>query len=955
MYAALIAILFILSAGLLVDGARRRSVWPAVLGVIVAAGTVAFFWFLGFWGEALWFEAVGYPNRFWKVVITRVLLMLAGAAVAIGLVHVLMLAVPKGNRYLRIGSKLLAAYIGGYWGLSVWDTVLLYLNRVGTDVKDPILGRDVGFYLFVLPLYDSVYLLLLGIILIALAASAAAVFVGFGERGLELRSPRRIQFAPSNQYRALYWSTAALLVLLAWGRYLSRFHLMYSQSGVVIGPGWTDVHIRLPLYWVMLVLLLAGAVLLFVGPLRRIFTRWTDRTGIDASLSPASPLLAVAVGLGAAWLILLAVAPALSQWLYVQPNEITVERPYLVNNIAFTRRAFALHEMVEKDFPVAESFTRDMVQGNEGIFNNIRLWDWRALDAVYEQFQVIRLYYQFADVDVDRYTIADNYRQVMISAREMELANLSPQSQTFVNRRFKYTHGFGIAMVTVNEFTPEGLPHFLVKDIPPESAYKSLEVERPSIYYGELTRTHVIVNTREQEFHYPRGEDNVYIRYPGTGGVQIHNLWRKFLFGWKFDGTRLFFSQYPTAESRIMFHRRIQERVRLIAPFLRFDDDPYVVLAGGRLYWIVDAYTTSSGYPYSEPFYAQVAAKYRPDRNLFDGRGTRLRGINYIRNSVKIVVDAFEGSVDLYVFAPDDPLIRAWQRVFPDLFRSAAEMPPGLLPHIRYPSDLLLIQGLVYTKYHMTDPVVFYNQEDLWVRATEKYYGEVQFVQPYYIMWEAPETNQLEFVLMLPFTPKNRQVLIGWIAGRCDPPNYGRLIAYKFPKEKRVLGTQQMETKIDQDPYLSAQLSLWDQRGSRVIRGNVLVIPVEDTLIYVEPIYLQAETAAYPELRLVTIMHNDQLSYAPRFEEALEGLLLKGEEQPPSAVLPAQASVKQLIQQANEAFEGYLQALGAQEFQRAATQLETLQGALQKLSKTVLPGEPGSEPIPGIPRPPERD
>jgi uncharacterized membrane protein (UPF0182 family) len=497
-------------------------------------------------------------------------------------------------------------------------------------------------------------------------------------------------------------------------------------------------------------------------------------------------------------------------------------------------------------------------------------------------------------------------------------------------------------MVTVNEFTPEGLPRFLIRDIPPVAAYKSLEVNEPSLYYGELTRTHVIVNSREEEFDFPSGAENVYVRYAGTGGVRLHNLWRRFLFGWKFDGTRLFVSSYPTPESRIMFHRRIQERVRLIAPFLQFDDDPYIVLADGRLFWIVDAYTTSSDYPYSEPFHAGVAARYEPSRQLFDGRRTRLGGINYIRNSVKVVIDAFNGSVDLYIFDEEDPLIQVWRRIFPDLLKNSSEMPSALFRHVRYPADMLLTQGLVYAKYHMTNPVVFYNQEDLWVRATEKYYGNVRPVEPYYIIWEPPKADRIEYVLMLPFTPKNRQVLIGWIAGLCDPPYYGRLLAYTFPKEKRVLGTQQMETKIDQDSYLSAQLSLWDQRGSRVIRGNVLVIPVEDTLIYVEPIYLQAETAAYPELRLVTIMHNDRLSYAPTFEEALQGLLRETAGRPViTEGAPVEVSTRQLIRRANEAFENYLQALGEGQFRQAADELERLQDTLQRLSQ--MQGAPDKE------------
>jgi uncharacterized membrane protein (UPF0182 family) len=541
-------------------------------------------------------------------------------------------------------------------------------------------------------------------------------------------------------------------------------------------------------------------------------------------------------------------------------------------------------------------------------------------------------------VDVDRYTIDQAYRQVMVSARELDPGNLPTQSQTFVNKRFKYTHGNGITLTTVSEFTPEGLPNLLIRDIPPKSVYPELEVEQPRIYYGELTNSHVIVNSEEEEFDYPSGEKNIYNRYSGRGGVGIDNVWRKFLFGWKFDGTRLLLSGYMKEGSRIMFHRQIEDRLQRVAPFLRFDEDPYVVLAEGRLYWIIDAYTTSENMPYSEAFEPSFTGRYdggRTGRLTGPALSATRGGINYIRNSVKAVVDAYHGSVDLYIFDNEDVLIQVWQQVFPGLFKDHSDMPQALRAHVRYPSDMLLIQGIVFAKYHMTDPTVFYNQEDLWIRATEKYYGRVQDVEPYYIMWEMPGSDELEFVLMLPFTPKNRQVLIAWIAGMCDDVDYGRLLAYKFPKEKRVLGTQQMETKIDQDSYLSGQLSLWDQRGSRVIRGNVLVIPVEDTLLYVEPIYLQAETAAYPELRLVCVMHNDNLSYAESFDEALKGLYSGEKLERELRPIPTDASVNELIQQANTAFENYLQSLGQKDFSGASEELERLQQTLEKLLSTT--------------------
>lgn len=929
MYTALIGLLVAIGIGLLLLGQRKHRIGLMGLGVGVIVLTLLFFLFLGFWGEALWFEALGYGQRFWTVVLTRVVLALAGAGLAVGLVHLLIWSIDKDRQLLRIGARVVAAYVGARWGYANWDTVLLYLRRVETTVEDPILARPVGFYLFVLPFYDAVYTFAILVALVALGTWGVGMFVRINEHGVRVREAGILDASRERRFGSLYWSVAFLVVVLAWGMYLNRFHLLYSTLGIVNGPGWTDVHVRLPAYMVLSVLMLIVAVFLVVPVLRGFAERLAGRFDLGMGAARLAPIVVGGAVLIVGGVVLLAVLPGLTQWLYVQPNEITVERPYIRHNIEFTRRGFHLHDIEEHYFDVSDEFTRQMVEDQPGTFDNIRLWDWRALEEVYEQFQEIRLYYEFHDVDIDRYTINDTYRQVMVAARELNLDNLAPQSQTFVNRRFKYTHGYGITLTAVNEFTPEGLPDLLVKDIPPRTDVPGLEVSRPEIYYGELTDTHVIVNSSEPEFNYPEGEENVYAHYEGTGGVLLHNRWRRFLFGWKFDGTRLFLSGYPTEETRIQFHRRIQDRVRQLAPFLQFDDDPYIVLVEGKLYWILDAYTTSSDYPYSEPFYAGLATRHERQPRIFGDR-RRLRGINYIRNSVKTVIDAYNGSVDFYVFEPDDPLIRTWREVFPGLFKDRSEMPQALEAHIRYPVDMLLTQGLIYAKYHMTDPVVFYNQEDLWIRATETYYGTVQPVDPYYIMWEPPDIDDLQFILMMPFTPKNRQVLIGWIAGMCDPGHYGTMLAYKFPKEIRVLGTQQMETKIDQDAWLARQLALWDQRGSRVIRGNVLVIPLKETLFYVEPIYLQAEAAAYPELRMVAVMHGDRLRYAPTFDEALEALLDEPEERPTLPIAP-DATVEQWVARANQAFEDYLAALGEKRFSRAAEELETLQDALERL------------------------
>ncbi|MBE0537480.1 MAG: UPF0182 family protein [Phycisphaerae bacterium] len=936
MYAMLLILLFGCAFGLVLFGLTRQKWSCAVAGILIGALTTLFFWFLSFWGEALWFESVGYSGRFWKVVIAKVILAVAGACAGAALLLVLTWPVPRRRWPVKAIAAAVAAYIGAQWAIVQWDKILLLLNRVSTDVTDPILGRHTGFYLFVLPVYNAIYGLLLTLTVLALIVSAVAVFVRLRGESVELRPAGEASGTGS-----IYLSVAAVLFVLSWGKYLDRFNLMYSQWGAVAGPGWTDVHVRLPAYTAMIILMAAAGLILAVPFLRDLPAKPFNRMKVDPAYVPVLPIIAVAAITAGAWFILLMILPGLFQWLRVQPNEITLERPYIEHNIAFTRRAFNLGKIEERQFAVSPDFTRQTIEQNRNLFDNIRLWDWRALDAVYSQFQEIRLYYEFADVDVDRYTYDDKYRQVMVAAREIQLENLPAQSQTFVNRRFKYTHGNGITLTPVSEFTAQGLPDLLIQDIPPRSRYPELVVKQPRIYYGELTDTYVIANSREEELDYPSGDQNVYTRYEGRGGVRMSNLWRKFLFGWKFDGTRLLFSGYPTAESRIMFHRKITDRVKTIAPFLEFDDDPYIVLVEGKLYWIIDAYTVSSDYPYSEPAMRSRWAE-RYDGALLSNMEDRdeLAGINYIRNSVKVVVDAYHGSVSFYIFEPEDPLIRAWSHVFPGLFKDRAEMPEAFQRHVRYPADMLLIQGLVYAKYHMTDPVVFYNQEDLWVRATEKYYGQVETVQPYYIMWEPPDSDKMEFIIMLPFTPKNKQVLIAWIAGMCDGENYGRLLAYQFPKDKRVLGTQQVETKIDQDPVLSERLSLWDQRGSRVIRGNVLAIPVEDTLLYVEPIYLQAETAAYPELRLVAVMHDDRLSYAETFEEALQALV--GERRPeiPGEEAPLARSVDQLIQEANAAFENYLSALGNKAFDQASEHLKSLSDALAKLVKARMGEQP---------------
>ncbi|MBD3265271.1 UPF0182 family protein, partial [bacterium] len=855
MYSVIFVLLLLLSLFLIGWSFTKQKYALSILGFVLGVCTLLLFPFLNFYGELLWFHSVGYADRFWTVLFSQFGFLILFAVLSSLFVFGLTWFIPSRNKFQRILSLGFAAFLGASWGFSNWDTILFYMNSVRTETLDPILNQQTGFYLFHLPFYNHLYALLLLLTGVALLVSILSMGFRFQQNEVVVIDANYESPADNKSSHSFYLSAALLFVILAWGKFLDRYHLLYSQSGVVSGAGWTDVHIRLPAYWVMIVLFLISAGIVLVPFLRnfiqhKIFSSIQNYSTTQESVFvPLYSFGSLAVICSVIWLITLNLLPGAFQWLYVEPNEISVESPYIKNNIEFTRKGFQLDKVEERQFPVSNTFNQQLVNQNKNLFDNIRLWDYRALDSVYQQFQEIRLYYEFKDVDIDRYTIDGKYREVMVSAREMNQHNLPEQSKTFVNRVFKYTHGFGITLNTVSEFTPQGLPNLLIKDIPPKSTYEELKVEQPRIYYGESTDSYVVVNSGEEEFDYPSGDTNIYNRYDGSGGVPLSNIFRKFMYGSKFGGTRFFFSNYPTKESRILFHRHIHERAQMVAPFLTFDDDPYIALVNGQLYWIMDGYTKSNFYPYSEPFQSHETIEYRNQRHtrrLTSLVDTDLHGVNYIRNSVKVVINAYNGDMSFYVYEPDDPLIQVWQNIFPDLFKSKQDMPRAFQEHVRYPADFLLIQGLLFAKYHMQDPTVFYNQEDLWVRATEKYYNQVRPVEPYYIMWEPPNSDKMEFVLILPFTPKNRQVMIGWIAGMCDPENYGRFLAYQFPKEKRILGPQQVETKIDQDSFLSGQLTLWDQRGSNVIRGNVLAIPIEKTLLYVEPIYLQAETAAYP-------------------------------------------------------------------------------------------------------------
>jgi uncharacterized membrane protein (UPF0182 family) len=711
-----------------------------------------------------------------------------------------------------------------------WEIALAYVNAEAFGTADPLFGRDLGFFIFIVPFWRLLY----GWALALVGATLFLTFVLYVlQRSLVLttRGPRLAAGARSH----LLVLAALFLVIRALGFWLDRFELVYSPRGIVFGATYTDIYASLPILGVLAVLavLCAATCIVQIGRPR------------------IRPVIASLVVLGVVWVGGLGIYPALLQRFRVTPNELEAERPFITHNIRMTRQAYGLDRIVEQEFPARDNLDAPAIERNATTIRNIRLWDYRPLLRTYGQLQEIRTYYKFVDVDNDRYTIKGEYRQLMLSPRELSYPHL--QSRIWINEHLTFTHGYGVVVGPVNRVSAEGLPEFFVKDIPPLSTDGFAAVTRPQIYYGEIANEYVLVRTRSQELDYPSGDQNVYATYVGRGGVSIGPWLRKLVFAVRFGEIKILLSNDLTADSRIMIYRTVAERVRRIAPFFRFDRDPYLVVANdGRLVWLLDGYTTSDRYPYSDPV------------RTGDWTG------NYIRNSVKVVIDAYDGSVTFYVADPSDPLVRVYARSFPGLLQPLARMPEDLRAHIRYPEDFFAIQARKYATYHMEDPQVFYNKEDLWAIPRRTIEGREREMEPYYTIMRLPGERREEFILLTLFNPARRDNMISWLAARSDPPHYGRLIAYNFPKQKLVFGPRQIDARIDQDPVISQQLALWNQRGSTVIRGSLLAIPIDQSLVYVQPLYLAAaEQGALPELRRVIVAYGNQIAMEPTLEQSL--------------------------------------------------------------------------------------
>src|SRR5438270_7058557 len=918
---------------------RRFFLIIAVLASIFFAGWTS----LSYYVDVLWFGSLGYGDVFWKAIRLQTgiftafavgtFVILYGSFLALKRAHLpdlpsgqtiivggqtLRLPVEPVLRLMALGVSLAIAIATGASMIPEWPTLARLrsaLHATGS-IADAIFGRPLNFFLFILPASQLLadWLLTLAVIICLLAIFFIAI-----TGGARALTGRHRSYVPL-PWRGFSITLAFLLLVLAMRVYLGRFERLFEEHTIFGGVTYTDAHVMLTGMLIVCAALVLGAGIAVANAI---------------TVPRGSWLVAAVLPVVVCYLPLQIVGWYVNSFV-VKPNELVREQPYITHNIELTRQAYGLDRVSQREFPAETDVAAADPANNQATLQNIRLWDWRALQDTLRQIQEIRTYYDFPDIHIDRYEIDGVTRQVMIATRELNVEKLPESSRNWINEKLIYTHGYGITMNPVNGFTPEGLATLLLSNMPVQSTVRGLTVTRPEVYFGELTNTDVYVKTRQKEFNYPQGQTNSLTSYEGNGGIVLGGFLRRIIIALDHgDLAKLPFSDDVNKDSQLLMRRNVRDRVSALAPFLTYDPDPYIVLGDdGRLSWVMDGFTVSDSYPY--------ASHYRVDRDP----------INYMRNSVKVVIDAYNGATTFYVFDPEDPVIAAYRSIFPSLFKDAAMMPPGLRKHMRYPELLLNLQSEVYGLYHMTDPGAFYNREDLWTVATEVGLSEggqqvTETMQPNFVLMKLPDETGVEFVEILPFTPANRNNLIGWIAGRRDGAQYGTSVVYNFPKTRLVDGPLQIEARIDQNAQLSGQLTLWNQQGSHVRRGALLVIPIGRALLYAEPIYLQAERSPMPELRVVVLALQDRLAYGPTFESAMASLFGGSVSSMSAAPVPAEsdrktsasatkpqaaADLNALIAEAAKDLADYQRLTAEGKLGEAGQKLEELKRALERLN-----------------------
>jgi len=892
-----------------------------------------------------WFSEIGFTDVFTKSLSTKVVLGLTAGlfAAAFLLTNFLVamrskipwaLTIPAAliGQPLSLNSHIvkklgivICLFVSCFIGLvaaASWQDVLKFLAAVPFGQTDPLFGRDIAFYVFSLPVYSLGLGLARILILMSLTSCGAIYFLRgslnlsalFGKFNLDSLSKqlggppiKLVGHTETDQKARLHIGIllSLFLVTVGIGTYFSLYNLLTTQSGSVFGAAFTDANIMVPL-------LRASVFAYGLAALLALYY------GLSGKISPLMGAISLTVVVG----LVSGIIPGVFQKLVVAPNELVKETPFIKHNIEATRKAYGLDKIEEREIAADKPITASDIAANNLTIKNVRLWDRAPLLSTFSQIQEIRTYYEFASIDNDRYTIDGEVRQIMLSPRE--LASDSLPNKAWINERLTFTHGYGIAAGPVNQVTPEGLPVLFVKDLPPQSEVKELAVTRPEIYFGEILNDYVITKTKSKEFDYPRGEENVYTTYAGKGGVEINSPWRRLIYAFRFGSLKLLLSGDITGESRILYNRNVMERVAKVAPFLTYDRDPYIVVADGKLYWIVDGYTSTDRYPYSQQL------------TLNDSK------VNYIRSSVKVVVDAYDGTIHFYQADPNDPIIKTYAKMFPQTFRPLSDMPKNLMPHLRYPEDIFTLQTAVYTTYHMDDPQIFYNKEDQWEvpaiaqEGEQQVDGEAGVMTPRHMIMKLPDEKTEEYILMLPFTPRAKDNLSAWMVARNDGRQYGKLVVYRFPKDKLIYGPKQVIGRINQDAEVSRQISLWDQRGSQVIQGPLLVIPIEESLLYVRPLYLKADTGKIPELKRVIIAYENKIVMEETLEAGLARLFGSDTEktkraiETPKTTVPVDASKESLLQQAANAYEAALRAQRDGDWTRYGEEIKRLGEILNK-------------------------
>lgn len=925
-----------------------------------------------FYGEFLWFKAMEYSSIFKTIFLAKGLIglifggvfaFLAGLNIYLArkmgpqkphweltlrgrgqdLTQVVPIPPEYVNKFLLAGCLALSIIMGVWPAAKKWSEFLCFFSQTPFSALDPIFHKDIGFFVFSYP----VYLFLQKWLFIAIAIISAAVgFIYLKDGAMRLKIGQIMFTKRAKAHLSVL--IGLLLVLVAWDRRLKMLGLLYSPRGVAFGASYTDMHAQLIGYWIIIVIAAVSA-----------FLFWINLSGKGWKW----PL----IGLACLFLISI-IAGGLYPWalqtFVVEPNELTKEKPYIENNIRFTRLGYNLDKIVEKNFPATNDLNLESIQNNSLTLKNVKLWDPIPLKQSYTELQEMRLYYDFIGIDEDRYILKQEKTQVMLSARELDQRKLPPQAQTWENRHFKFTHGYGLCMNPVNHVTEKGLPNLIIKDIPPVS-FTDITITRPEIYYGEAQSDFVIVNTATKEFDYPKGDSNVYTQYQGMGGVTIGSYLNRLIYSLKFSDPKILLTHYISSQSRIMFHRQIKDLAKTLAPFLIYDHDPYVVASrNGKIYWILDGYTTTDLYPYSESSELAVDDDL-PQQNLaspfFAGQWPRAKKINYIRNSVKVVIDAYQGSTTFYLFDEKEPIIKTYQKIFPRLFRPFSEMPEDLVSHIRYPRDLFEIQANMYSTYHMQDAQVFYNKEDLYDLPIQKSLVKTALsssdqndtalgiespMKGYYIIMRLPDRPTEEFILMVPFTPNNKSNMIAWMCAQCDGKDYGQLMVYKFPKEKLIYGPRQIEARIDQQTEISSEITLWSQQGSEVFRGELLVIPIEKSIMYIEPVYLMAaDKSKLPELKRVIVAYGEKIFMEHSLAEALVKIF--GQAKPAAAAASSQSeaqisptdqerpsgvySLNELAKKANQYYQLATESLRKGQWAEYGQYQEKLQAVIQQI------------------------